>query len=71
MQGAQAFAAIDLTSGYWKLSMDQDSLHLRAFGTLDGVVQPIRTTQVGCYSAVNFQVYFGSCLSELRPNLLA
>lgn len=47
-RGTEAFAAIDFTSGYSQLSSKQDSQHLNASMTSDGVMQTIKTTQGGC-----------------------
>lgn len=51
--------------------MHEQSQHLHAFMSADGVVQPTRTTQGGCNSASNFQQCVEPCFAELRENLLA
>lgn len=71
VRGAGAFATMDFCSGYWQLPLHEDSQHLHAFMTPDGVMQPTRTTQGGCNSAANFQACVEPCFSELRENLLA
>lgn len=54
MRGAEAFAAIDFTSGYWQLRMHPDSQHSHALMTPDGVMLPTGTMQGKCRSAANF-----------------
>lgn len=70
VRGAEAFAAMYFTSGYWQLPMDPDSQALHAFMSPDGVMQPTRTTQEVCNSAANFQACVEPCFSELRENVL-
>lgn len=45
--GATLFAGIDFCSGYWQLPLHGDSQHYHAFMTVNGIVQPMRTTQGG------------------------
>lgn len=51
--------------------MHLETQHPLLFMTLDGVVQPTRTTQGRCNSAASFQACVEPCFSALRPNLLA
>lgn len=54
-RGAEAFSAIDLTTGYWQLPLHVDNQHLYSFMTPNGVMQPTKTTHRGCNSTANFR----------------
>lgn len=55
VRGVGAFTSIYFCYGYWKLPLHENRQLLYAFMTPDGVMNPTRTTQGGCNSAVNFQ----------------
>lgn len=65
MREAEAFASIDLTSGYWQFPMDTESQALHAFMTPNGVMQPTRATQGDCNSAASFQECVEPCFRQL------
>lgn len=71
VRGSIVFAKMDFTSGYWQLSLHEDSQDALSFMTPSGVWMPLRTTQGAKKSAPNFQIKVEPCFAELRKNLIA
>lgn len=52
---AKVSTAIDFASGYWRLSLHQDSQHLHACTTLDVVIQPRTIKKVDAIARQTFR----------------
>ena len=66
LKGSKYFSSIDITTAFWQVPMDEESRHLTAFATHDGLYEYLRMPMGLCTASAVFSRFVDRILSGLK-----